>query len=193
MAGLYRYRLGDVLKVVGFYNQAPKVKFVRRKSATLSLGNERTDEAEIMKVVSKAAKHLQAASLELVDFTSAGDTTSQPGSYVVYWELNSEENLPREVLQTCCETLDRSLGRFYMGARVAKSLGPLKLRLVKGKTFEKLAQVTSGVVGGGSQYKTPRCITSDKMRNILDSNLLLEFDSGEFPEHLLDNWRPFST
>ncbi|KAK3138354.1 hypothetical protein QOZ80_5AG0367710 [Eleusine coracana subsp. coracana] len=43
-SGLYRYRVGDVLRVAGFKNQAPQFNFVRRKNVALSIDSDKTDE-----------------------------------------------------------------------------------------------------------------------------------------------------
>ena len=35
VSGLYRYRLGDVVKVVGFYNSTPLIEFLYRQVCSL--------------------------------------------------------------------------------------------------------------------------------------------------------------
>ncbi|MBA0643589.1 hypothetical protein Goklo_027863, partial [Gossypium klotzschianum] len=42
--GLYRYKVGDVLMVSGFHNNAPQFQFVERKSVVLSVDMEKTSE-----------------------------------------------------------------------------------------------------------------------------------------------------
>ncbi|TKY69479.1 indole-3-acetic acid-amido synthetase GH3.1 [Spatholobus suberectus] len=41
-AGLYRYRVGDILRVTGFHNSAPQFHFVRRKNVLLSIDSDKT-------------------------------------------------------------------------------------------------------------------------------------------------------
>ncbi|CAK8575516.1 unnamed protein product [Lathyrus sativus] len=43
-AGLYRYRVGDILRVAGFKNKAPQFNFICRKNVVLSIDSEKTDE-----------------------------------------------------------------------------------------------------------------------------------------------------
>ncbi|KAJ7959611.1 Indole-3-acetic acid-amido synthetase GH3.3 [Quillaja saponaria] len=44
--GLYRFRVGDVLRVAGF-NKTPQFNFVGRKNVVLSIGTDKTDAAEL--------------------------------------------------------------------------------------------------------------------------------------------------
>ena len=41
-SGLYRYRIMDVVKITGFYNNAPKIEFLYRSNMGLNLANEKT-------------------------------------------------------------------------------------------------------------------------------------------------------
>ncbi|XP_024527866.1 indole-3-acetic acid-amido synthetase GH3.6 [Selaginella moellendorffii] len=54
-AGLYRYRVGDVLKVVGFKNSMPQFSFVGRAGVLLSVDTDKTDEVELHTAVTTAA------------------------------------------------------------------------------------------------------------------------------------------
>ena len=91
--GLYRYRLGDIVRVTGFYNSAPQVAYVCRKNVMLSLNIDKITEKDLKAVVDRAAKRLVEASggsMELVDYTSYADRSSTPGHYVVFWEVEGE-------------------------------------------------------------------------------------------------------
>ena len=92
--GLYRYRLGDIVRVTGFYNSAPQVAYVCRKNVMLSLNIDKITEKDLKAVVDRAAKRLVEASggsMELVDYTSYADRSSTPGHYVVFWEVEGED------------------------------------------------------------------------------------------------------
>ncbi|GLJ20880.1 hypothetical protein SUGI_0381000 [Cryptomeria japonica] len=59
-AGLYRYRVGDVLRVTGFHNSAPQFHFVCRKNVMLSIDSDKTDEVELQSAMNKATEHLES-------------------------------------------------------------------------------------------------------------------------------------
>ncbi|CAD5331563.1 unnamed protein product [Arabidopsis thaliana] len=50
-AGLYRMRVGDIVLVTGFYNNAPQFKFVRRENVVLSIDSDKTNEEDLFKAV----------------------------------------------------------------------------------------------------------------------------------------------
>ena len=137
MAGLYRYRLGDVVKVAGFYNSTPKLQFVCRRNLMLSINIDKNSEQDLQLAVDSAAKILAAEKLEVVDYSSHAEVSRDPGHYVVFWELSGEAD--NDVLQRFCDELDR---RFvyagYVSSRKTRAIGPLELRVLRRGTFQKV-------------------------------------------------------
>ncbi|KAF8661995.1 hypothetical protein HU200_056583 [Digitaria exilis] len=89
-AGLSRYRVGDVLRVTGFHNGAPRFRLVRRVNVVLSVDTDKTVEAELQRAVDRASSALllrRHAGAAVLDYTSRACVTSVPGHYVIYWEL----------------------------------------------------------------------------------------------------------
>ncbi|KAI3832860.1 hypothetical protein MKX03_026621, partial [Papaver bracteatum] len=79
---------GDVLRVAGFKNNAPHFNFMRRGNVVLSIDKDKTDETELQNAVKKAADYLMISSnVSLTEYTSFADTSTDPGHYVLYWEL----------------------------------------------------------------------------------------------------------
>ncbi|KAF2291220.1 hypothetical protein GH714_020719 [Hevea brasiliensis] len=76
-AGLYRYRLGDVVKVMGFHNSTPELKFVCRRSLLLTINIDKNTEKDLQLSVEEAAKLLAGEKLELVDFSSLVDLSTE--------------------------------------------------------------------------------------------------------------------
>ncbi|XP_026452368.1 indole-3-acetic acid-amido synthetase GH3.6-like [Papaver somniferum] len=112
-AGLYRYRVGDVLRVAGFKNNAPQFNFMRRNNVVLSIDMDKTNETELQ----NAVDHLMIMSnVSLVEYTSFADTSTFPGHYVLYWELQGNNNnavIPQKVLEECCLVMEEFLGYEY--------------------------------------------------------------------------------
>ncbi|KAL2892052.1 Jasmonic acid-amido synthetase JAR1 [Bienertia sinuspersici] len=104
--GLYRYRLGDAVKVTGFYNATPELKFVCRQNLMLSVNIDKNTEKDLQLAVEEASKLLVAEKVDLIDFTSHVDVSTDPGHYVIFWELSGDAD--ENVLNECCNCLDRS-------------------------------------------------------------------------------------
>ncbi|KAK8686041.1 hypothetical protein V6N13_125069 [Hibiscus sabdariffa] len=69
----------------------------------------------------------------------------KPGQYATYWELfikDTANALTEEVLSRCCLEMEESLNIVYCQCRVADSIGPLEIRLLKNGTFEELMDYT---------------------------------------------------
>eukprot|EP01018_Ginkgo_biloba_P015012 Gb_14667 [translate_table: standard] len=136
-AGLYRYKLGDVVKVTGFYNSSPQLAYVCRKNLLLTVNIDKNTEKDLQMVVDKASQPLNEETVELVDFTSYVDHSTEPGHYVIFWELSGGVN--GEVLKKCCSIIDQSfVDPGYVGSRKIKTIGPLELRIVKRGTFRRI-------------------------------------------------------
>ncbi|XAR52888.1 hypothetical protein NMG60_11021211 [Bertholletia excelsa] len=189
-AGLYRYRVGDILRVAGFHNSGPQFHFVRRKNVLLSIDSDKTDEAELQKAVENASRLLRESSgSSVVEYTSYADTKTIPGHYVVYWELmvNEPTSSPDdEVLSRCCLAMEESLNSVYRQCRVADgSIGPLEIRVVKSGTFEELMDYAISRGASINQYKVPRCVSFPPIMELLDSRVV----SAHFSS-LLPHWTP---
>lgn len=189
-AGLYRYRVGDILRVTGFHNSAPQFHFVRRKNVLLSIDADKTDEAELQRAVENASRQVLADyNTSVVEYTSYADTTTIPGHYVVYWELlvRDPANAPgEEALSRCCLEMEESLNSVYRQGRVAdNSIGPLEIRVVKSGTFEELMDYAISRGASINQYKVPRCVNFTPIMELLDSRVLSAHFSPALPR-----WTP---
>ncbi|KAF2293514.1 hypothetical protein GH714_002372 [Hevea brasiliensis] len=175
-AGLYRYRVGDILRVTGFHNSAPQFHFVRRKNVLLSIDSDKTDETELQKAVENASQLLREFNTSVVEYTSYADVKTIPGHYVIYWELliKDSTNSPSEkVLSECSLAIEESLNSVYRQGRVRyNSIGPLEIRLVKNGTFEELMDYAISRGASINQYKVPRCVNFTPITELLDSRVV---------------------
>ncbi|KAK6143593.1 hypothetical protein DH2020_023941 [Rehmannia glutinosa] len=184
-AGLYRYRVGDILRVTGFHNSAPQFQFVRRKNVLLSIDNEKTKEPELQAAVENASQLLHEFNTNVIEYTSNADITTIPGHYVIYLELLEKDsnNLPGDkVLDQCCLAMEDSLDSEYRRCRVAdNSIGPLEIRVVKNGTFEELMDYAISNGASMSQYKVPRCVSSKPIVDLLNSRVVSKHFSQSLP------------
>ncbi|KAI3449506.1 hypothetical protein Pfo_006171 [Paulownia fortunei] len=178
-SGLYRYRIGDVLQVTGFHNHAPQFRFICRRNVVLSIDNDKTNEEDLHRSITAAAKSLlEPRHALLIEYTSYADTSSIPGHYVIYWEINNTIHphappVSGEVVKECCIAVEEGLDYVYRRCRTNdKSVGPLEIRVVKAGTFEKLMDLFIAQGGASiNQYKTPRCVKSKAALKLLNANV----------------------
>ncbi|CAL5098422.1 unnamed protein product [Urochloa decumbens] len=194
-AGLCRYRVGDVLRVTGFHNAAPQVRFVRRSNVVLSIESDKTDEADLQRAVERAAALLRQlhGGVTVLDFTSRTCTETIPGHYVIYWELLGVQDGDKQsvdgggdALERCCLEMEEAMNSVYRQSRVADgSIGPLEIRIVRPGTFEELADYAVSHGASIGQYKVPRRVTAPLVIQLLDSRVVSSHFSPDLP-----HWAP---
>ena len=168
-AGLYRYRLGDVIKVVDYYNNSPEIEFLYRKNQVINMVSEKTTEEHLISSIDKTMKELK---LSLIDYTTLADNTITPGRYVFYFELNKEISKDKikeieRVLDLELQKANLAYGRF----RKNNKLSCISINIVRKNTFDNIKKflISKGV--SKSQIKIPRVATNKKdILRILNDN-----------------------
>ncbi|MBR6229666.1 MAG: GH3 auxin-responsive promoter family protein [Eubacterium sp.] len=87
LSGFYRYRIKDVIRVTGFYNESPMVQFVYRKSQMVSIAGEKTNEEAVRWAMEMFMKD---SDLIINDYSVYANTDSEPGHYTFYMEPDKE-------------------------------------------------------------------------------------------------------
>ncbi|KAK8672867.1 hypothetical protein V6N13_111224 [Hibiscus sabdariffa] len=184
--GLYRCKIGDVLMVTGFHNNAPQFQFVKRQNVAISVDQEKTSEADLFKAVTEAKALLDPIGFILTEYTSYADTSSAPGHYVLFWELKEKEGNhctepDPKIMVECCVRMEESLHYTYKIYRKKNIIAPLEIRVVKQGSFEALMDYYVSKGASFSQYKRPSCIKSKEALKILDSVVIGKFFSPKPP------------
>ncbi|MBE5902388.1 MAG: GH3 auxin-responsive promoter family protein [Lachnospiraceae bacterium] len=133
LSGFYRYRIKDVIRVTGFYNESPMVTFLYRKNQMLSIAGEKTNEEAVRWSI---GKFQDETGVLLRDFSVYADTESKPGRYVVLMEPDKDidaDKLPeyRDVIERLLSEANPSFG-----SKVRNGvLGRTKLCITQQETY----------------------------------------------------------
>ncbi|XP_056860636.1 4-substituted benzoates-glutamate ligase GH3.12-like isoform X2 [Raphanus sativus] len=185
--GLYRYRMGDILQVTGFYNKTPQFRFVRRKDTVISVHVEKTTEEDIANAMNRVTAVLDSEGLILMGFTCKPDISTFPGHYVFYLELKAKNSdsivkLDNSVMVKCCCVMEKSFNALYRKfRREYESIGALEIRVTKQGRFDSLMEYFISQGASASQYKTPLCIKSPQGLAILEDRVIAQFFSDKSP------------
>ncbi|XP_069490568.1 GH3 domain-containing protein isoform X2 [Ambystoma mexicanum] len=140
-AGLYRYRIGDVVKVVGFHNQCPVVEFIFRQSQMLNIRGEKISEDMFYSSLRHAVKLWHGASL--VDYCTADSRILGPFSggldphYEIFVELKGVRNLSQDQRYKLDQCLQEDIP-MYKALRLRGSIGHAGVHLVQSGAFAQL-------------------------------------------------------
>lgn len=141
--GLFRYRLGDLIQVVGRFERAPLVRFVGRADGVSDLAGEKLAPGQVEAALSEAARALCAQPAFALLAPAPGEAT---GGYRLYAELP-----PGASLEAFAEHLEGHLraGYHYDHCRRLGQLRPVEARAVtEGWARYEAALVARGVRAG---------------------------------------------
>ncbi|OIT27818.1 indole-3-acetic acid-amido synthetase gh3.6 [Nicotiana attenuata] len=184
-SGLYRYKVGDVLRVAGYKNNAPQFNFLCRENVILCVDDELSNEVELQNAVKNAVDNLMPFDAHVTEYTSYVDITTIPGHYVLFWELSVKGStpIPPSIFEDCCLTIEESLNVLYRQGRASdKSIGPLEIRVVQSGTFEKLMDYRISLGASMNQYKTPLCVKYAPLVELLNSGVVSSYFSPMCPK-----------
>ncbi|HEY9646117.1 MAG TPA: GH3 auxin-responsive promoter family protein [Chroococcidiopsis sp.] len=158
-SGFYRYNIGDVVEVVGFYEQTPLIVFRYRQGGLLSSTTEKTTEFHATQVVQQLQ---QEFNLCLDDFCITLSDHEFPARYVVNIELAHGQTLDNPL--AFLHRFEYWLCEFNnpYGTVRASQVPPPQLRILAPGSFATLRQrqVERGMFD--SQLKIPH-ISEDRM------------------------------
>lgn len=169
-SGLYRYMIGDVVRVVDFYNNSPCIEFLYRKNQVLNMVSEKTTENHLTNAIRNSIYKLN---IDIVDYTTIPDNSITPGRYVFYMELHRNMSVKIEEFE---ETLDKELrisNLAYDRARCNRKLAQLKIKLLKYDTFNNIKDLLFKKGVSKNQIKIPRVAINNKIIvKVLKDNII---------------------
>ncbi|KAL4324533.1 hypothetical protein GQ457_11G002750 [Hibiscus cannabinus] len=180
--GFYRYRLGDIVRVVGFYNSSPLLEFVMLAPKT---SYEMVTEGDLMAAMETFQLVLRntmsmGMAIEIMDFTSSIDFGSSPKRLKIFIELKdcdtSLQNKLQEsivLLRECCSALEDGLGSMYKVQRNKGEISPLSVSILKCGSFDRLLKLAIENGTPASQYKSPKVIRNPSIVDVLEEYVVV--------------------
>uniref|UniRef100_K9IL23 Putative secreted protein n=1 Tax=Desmodus rotundus TaxID=9430 RepID=K9IL23_DESRO len=173
-ASLTRCRLGDVVRVVGAYNQCPAVRFIRRRSQTLSVRGEDIGEDVFSEALGQAvgqwpgAKLLDYGCVESSILDSSGGSAPHYEVFVALRGLRnlSEEN--RDKLDHCLQEASPC----YKSLRFRGSVGPARVHLVGPEAFRALRAALAASPSSPFPPEMPRVLRHQHLAQLLQRRVL---------------------
>ena len=164
-SGFYRYRMGDVIRVIGFYNESPMITFKYRKKNIVSIAGEKFTEDHLLSAVRSFERR---TGINIIDFCMYPDRDAEPGRYVVL--LEPEEIVPADRMDECRAVMAEELARAstsYAHYVIGGNMGQPKIIFLQQETFQFQREMKMYEMGiNENQLKPVR---------VLDKPELIEF------------------
>ena len=162
LSGFYRYKMQDVIRVTGKYNNMPTIQFLYRLNQTVNLAGEKTTEMVLSNTLQRAEKKFN---FDLVEFSMYPDSDASPPKYVFLIEaLNVPQNVKKEDIKNFIEE-DLSKSNQSFGDKIKKGiLGKIELYYLQEETnlLYRDLMVMKGT--SSAQLKPPRVIVNEFQR-----------------------------
>ncbi|XP_041483725.1 indole-3-acetic acid-amido synthetase GH3.3-like [Lytechinus variegatus] len=176
-SGLYRYRVGDVIRITGYHYNCPTFEFMYRMGLMLNLRYEKMNQVVLKEGLQSAVGQFNC--IRLVDYAVAESTIIPASSsafeggedmpyYVMFLELRQEEQMREnkqsefvdaEQIKTTIDNELRARNSDYHRLRREGSISHPRIYLMKHGTFDDLKQyVVTTTNTTANQYKVPRRI-----------------------------------
>ena len=170
-SGFYRYRMGDVVKVVDYSHQSPVIEFMYRKGQLLNLAAEKTSEHAVGYALAATTK---AVGVILEDYTVALKIEDIVGHYLFYIEVNKPVITTAKALEMK-NALEQYLGEAnprYLAGVNAKRINKVDIHFVQEGTFQSLKQELLKRGASLNQVKIPRLIQDPSLIMLLEKNTI---------------------
>jgi hypothetical protein len=155
-AGLYRYDINDVVRVVDFYRQTPVIQFVRKGQGMTNITGEKLTESQ---VTGALVDTVDSGGFDVQHFTAAVEW-GEPPRYAFYAELG--DSMVRERIAELVGAIDRALSARnieYEAKRDSQRLGAPVLKRVAPGTYQGLRQKRVAEGAPEAQVKIPQLST----------------------------------
>lgn len=150
--GLLRYRLDDVVRVRGWYGQAPLLEFLYRAGRVASVAGEKLTENQAVAAVQSACRTLDSPDFDFALAPVWGD----PPFYRLTCSWAPPDGLVRAIDDALAEQNEE-----YASRRKSNRLGPLAVRRIAPHLIPEMdRRLTRARRGTPEQYKRP-CLFTD--------------------------------
>lgn len=170
-SGIYRYDIGDILEVSGFYKRNPVVHFIRKAGQTCNLVGELMTDYHITMAVQAATQPpegetdpTQATEWDLPFYIACPDVTAFPPRYRLLAEPSQSLNESQQ--DKLAYALDKALQGLncdYKASRSGDELGPLQLEILPIGSEARFRQARVAAGADEAQLK-PLVLVADPAR-----------------------------
>lgn len=166
-SGLYRYKIGDVIRVIGYRGECPYIRFAYRKGQLLNLAGEKTTEEHMQAAVDEIARE---AGCRILNWTVDSIIKAQPCHYLLMLE-NEEGRDLREYNAFADEAL-RRINIRYQHFNDRGVLGKVEIANLKPGTNAEWIHNKEQTGTSVAQIKPVRILDSDEKKEFFNARII---------------------
>lgn len=170
MSGFYRYRIEDVIKVTGYYNQSPKITFCYRLNQIANISGEKVSSLAFDEMVA----NLSETTGDLyIGYSIYADRSTSPGHYKLFLEL--AEDISDEKKATYNALFEEMLCKGNVSVEPlikSSALGHPEVLFLKKGTYDDYREVLRSRGANLNQVKPIKVIDNDEKRDFFFSHVV---------------------
>ncbi len=163
MSGFYRYRIEDVVKVTGYYNQSPKITFCYRLNQIANISGEKVSSLAFDEIVANLSEAMDDM---YIGYSIYPDRTTSPGHYILFVE--TADPVSDEKKARYNQTFEEMLCKGNVSVEpLIKSgaLGHCEVKFLKHGTYDDYREVLRKRGANLNQVKPLKVIDTDEKRD----------------------------
>ncbi len=169
MSGFYRYRIMDVIKVTGYYNQSPMITFQYRLNQIANISGEKVSSLAFDEMVANLS---EAMGDLYIGYSIYADRSTSPGHYKLFLELS--EDISDEKKAKYSEEFEKYLCKGNVSVEpLIKSgaLGHPQVLFLKKGTYDDYRELLRQRGANLNQVKPLKVIDTDEKKEFFFAHL----------------------
>lgn len=153
-AGLYRYRINDVIRLVGYDKDVPLLQFAYRKNQVTDIGGTHLTVETLALIIKKIEEETK---VNVLDYSIYTNINIDPCRYEVFIEF--DDKIPKKI--DLSEIFDKEISELNENYNLeyrSVSLGKTVVHVVKSGTYEKFRENKIKKGASVNQIKTVRLV-----------------------------------
>lgn len=156
-SGLYRYRLGDVVEVVGYQEKTPVIKFCYRQNQVINIAGEKSNQQQLDMAVKLFSEHTGAG---VRGYSVQEDVSGVSPGYLFYLECDIIPPNAESILEECFCIANPEYG----SCRKMYEIQPLHIKFLREGTFWRYEQDLVCRGRDLAQSKAPHFLDTEEKR-----------------------------
>lgn len=172
LAGLYRYQIKDVVKITGFINDIPLMRFAYRKGQIVNICGVHFTIEHLEKTIVELENKIKN---QILDYSIYVDNDCVPSRMVLYIELENTKKIPNinKMFDDIVSEINEEHGRMLKIGECSSTI----VNILKPKTYENYRHNKDRK--NANQIKTIRIIDTKEKREYFEQNILYGGETNE--------------
>lgn len=164
-SGLYRYRLGDVVKVTGLHEKTPVVKFCYRRNQIINIAGEKSNQQQFDTAIKRFAELTRT---EVRGYCVQEDFSGISPRYLFYMECEKIPDNADGIFEKCICGANPG----YRSCLNMREIGSLHIEFLRSGSFKRYEKTLAERGKPMAQSKMPHFLNTEEKKSFFASQII---------------------